>query len=105
MALSIRARIALFGALVVCGTVALFGFLLFVVIRTAGIAAVDQDLRADRPGTTFSAIAAPNGELQPVRPGGQGPIPVRLPLPIALGAYTIRVAAGDDVRVYVRPLG
>jgi two-component system, OmpR family, sensor kinase len=103
--LSIRARIAVFGALVVCGTVAMFGVLLFLVIRTAGIASVDQDLRADRPGTTFSAIAAPDGELQPVRQGGQGPIPARVPLPIRPGARTIAVAPGDDVRIFVRPLG
>jgi signal transduction histidine kinase len=104
VALSIRARIALFGALVVCGTVALFGFLLFLVIRTAGIATVDQDLRADRPQTTFSAIAAPDGRLTPVRQGGQGAIPARLPLPIRVGSRTITVT-GDDVRIFVRPLG
>jgi signal transduction histidine kinase len=102
LSLSIRARIALFGALVVCGTVALFGFLLFFVIRTAGLATVDQDLRADRPSTTFSAVAAPNGELRAVRQGGQGPVPARLPLPIKTGTRTITVAPGDDVRVLVR---
>jgi len=101
MALSIRARIALFGALVVCGTVVLFGFLLFAAIQGGGLITVDQDLRANRPSTTFSAEAGPDGVLHPVREGGQGAIPARLPLPVEPGLRTITVAPGDRVRVLV----
>jgi two-component system OmpR family sensor kinase len=100
--LSIRARLALFGALVVCGTVALFGFLLFAAIQGGGLVTVDQDLRADRASTTFSAIASPDGTLRPVRQGGSGPIPARLPTPVRPELRTIVVAPGDRVRVLVQ---
>ena len=104
MALSIRARIAVFGALVVCGTVAMFGLLLFLAILGGGRATVDQDLWAARPNTTFSAEAGPDGVLRPVRQGGQGPIPTRLPVPLRLNTpYTVSVARNDDVRVIVQP--
>jgi len=100
VALSIRARIALFGALVVCGTVMLFGFLLFAAIQGGGLITVDQDLRADRASTTFSAVADPDGELRTVRQGDGG-VPPRLPLPVMQGLYTVTVKPGDRVRVLV----
>jgi two-component system, OmpR family, sensor kinase len=103
VALSIRARIALFGALVVCGTVALFGFLLFAAIQGGGLITVDQDLRANRPSTTFSAVADPDGVLRPLRQGPGG-VPARLPPPINPGMYTVLVAPGDRVRVLVQAL-
>jgi len=102
MRLAIRARIALFGALVVCGTVALFGLLLWGIVTLAGLGAVDQDLRADRPNATFRALAGPDGTLHPEREGGLGPIPDRLPVPVRTGAYTIATRPGDRVRVYVQ---
>jgi two-component system, OmpR family, sensor kinase len=102
LSLSIRARIALFGALVVCGTVALFGLLLFAAVQGGGLVTVDQDVRADRPSTTFSAVAGSDGMLRPVRQGGQGPIPARLSLPIRPGLRTITMAPGDRVRLFVQ---
>ena len=101
--MSIRARIALFGALVVCGTVVLFGLLLFSIIRVGVVNTIDQDLQADRPNTTFRALAAPDGRLHVERQGGSGPVPARLPQPIAPGLHTITVAPGDQVRIYVLP--
>jgi two-component system, OmpR family, sensor kinase len=105
VALSIRARISLFGALVVCGTVLLFGLLLSTAVRFGGETTVDQDLRAARPSTTFSAIASPDGALRPVRQGGQGTVPARLPPPVVPGLYNRTVASGDDVRVLVQARG
>ena len=102
MRLPIRARIALFGALVVCGTVALFGFLLFAVIQYGGLTTVDQDLRVDRPSTTFRAVAGPDGRLTVVRAGGGGPVPARLPLPVRPELTTILAAPGDRVRILVQ---
>jgi two-component system, OmpR family, sensor kinase len=98
----IRARIALFGALVVCGTVALFGILLWGIVSVAGLAGVDQDLRAGRPNTTFQAVAEPDGSLRAERQGGLGPVPARLPTPVRAGVHTVVVAPGDRVRVDVQ---
>src|SRR5262249_47045250 len=94
--------IALFGALVVCGTVVLFGVVLWVLISAASLASVDQDLRAARPNVTFLAHAAQDGSLQVERAGGLGPVPDRLPTPVRTGAYTIVAPRGDRVRVFVQ---
>jgi len=100
---SIRVRIALYGALVVCGTVVLFSLLLYGILRIGILNTVDADLRADRPSTTFRAVAGADGRLRVEREGGAGPVPARLRLPIETGTYTIAMAPGDRVRIYVQP--
>jgi two-component system OmpR family sensor kinase len=100
--LPIRARIALFGAVVVCGTVALFGLLLVGLVRFAALRTVDQDLLADRSSTTFLALAGPDGRLRAERPGGFGAVPARLPPPVRPGYSNVAAGPGDRVRVYVR---
>ena len=64
MRLPIRARIALSGALVVCGTVALFGLALVAIVRVSALRTVDDDLLADRSSTTFLALAGPDVRLR-----------------------------------------
>jgi signal transduction histidine kinase len=98
---TIRFRIALFGAVVVCGTVVLFGLLLYAITWGGGVVTVDNDLRTGRPITTFRALAGADGRLTVEEQGGLGPVPARLPLPIRTGIYTITVAKGDRVRVDV----
>jgi two-component system OmpR family sensor kinase len=100
--LPIRARIAVFGAVVVCATVALFGVTLVAIVWAAGLQSVDHDLAAARPGVTFLAQAGPDGRLRPLREGGSGPVPARLPTPVRTGLRTIVARPGDRVRVDVR---
>src|SRR5215471_100312 len=103
MRLPIRARVALFGSLVVCGTVALFGLLLVGIVRVGALRTVDTDLVADRAGTTFHAVASPDGSLRVDRMGGAGTIPTRLPPPLVPGLHTYALARGEHVRAYTRP--
>jgi two-component system, OmpR family, sensor kinase len=101
MRLAIRARIALFSALVVCGTVVFFGLVLWALVELGGLASVDRDLVADTPVATFRAAAGPDGRLRVERAGGLGPVPDHLAVPVRTGVYTIAPAPGDHVRVDV----
>lgn len=101
--MGIRSRIALWGALVVCATVALFGLFLYTVVRASEVPRVDQELRARYPPTTFQATAGADGVLHPLRQGGFGPIPVALPTPLTAGTRTVTVRPGDPIRVLVEP--
>jgi signal transduction histidine kinase len=99
--LPIQVRIALFGAIVVCGTVALFGVALYLLVLYLDLQRVDQDLRAANPATTFLAVADGTGHLRAVRDGSGG-VPDHLPAPVRTGLSTYLARAGDPVRVFVR---
>jgi signal transduction histidine kinase len=98
--LPIRARIACFGAVVVCATVTVFGLALYALAWWGGLRTVDQDLLAGSPATTFQAQSGADGRLRTLRQGGGGPVPERLPTPVRPGFQTL--ATGQDrVRLYV----
>ena len=103
MRLPIRARIALFGAVVVCATLVLFSVVLYLIAWAGGLNNVDQDLKDGTPTRTFSAVAAPDGHLQVRREGGFGPVPDHLPTPVDSGLSTVRAGPNDSVRVMARP--
>jgi len=103
MRLPIRARIALFGAVVVCATLVLFSVVLYLIAWQGALNGVDQDLKDGNATKTFLAIAAPDGHLQVRRAGGFGPVPDRLPVPMHQGLATITAAPNDRVRVLVQP--
>jgi len=102
MRLPIRARIALFGAAVVCATLVLFSVVLYLIALQGGLNGVDQDLKDGNSTRTFLAVGAPDGHLQVRRTGGFGPVPDRLPVPVNQGLATITVASNDRVRVLVQ---
>src|SRR5262249_40081767 len=103
MRLPIRARIALFGAAIVCATLVLFSVVLYLIALQGGLNGVDQDLKDGNATRTFLAVGAPDGHLQVRRPGGFGPVPDRLPVPMHQGLATITAAPNDRVRVLVQP--
>ena len=103
MRLPIRARIALFGAVVVCATLLLFSVVLYLIARQGGLNGVDQDLRDGTATKTFLAVAAPDGHLQVRRAGGFGAVPDHVPVPVHSGLATITAGPNDRVRVLVQP--
>ena len=102
MRLPIRARIALFGAVVVCATLVLFSVVLYLIALVGGRQNVDQELRDGTPTKTFQAVAAPDGHLQVRREGGFGPVPAQLPVPVHPGLATIMAGRNDRVRVRIQ---
>ena len=103
MRLPIRARIALFGAVVVCATLVLFSVVLYLIAWQGGLNGVEQDLKDGTATKTFLAVAAPDGHLQARRVGGFGPVPDHLPVPVHTGLATIPAGPNDRVRVLVQP--
>ena len=103
MRLPIRARIALFGAVVVCATLVLFSVVLYLIAWQGALNGVDQDLKDGNATKTFLAAGAADGHLQVRRVGGFGPVPDHLPLPVHQGLATITAAPNDRVRVLVQP--
>jgi len=102
MRLPIRARIAVFGAVVVCATLVLFSVVLYLIALAGGRQNVDQELQDGSPTKTFQAVAAPDGHLKVRREGGFGPVPAGLPLPVHPGLATIMAGRNDRVRVLVQ---